>query len=177
VIEAEGEIPVGIFALLETGDMEAAQDAVGEIVEVIEDSMYDQEFEKEDIGGVEMQVIVEPYNEEILGGYGFTEQHVVIGFTEEGLETAVDSDITPITDDETFKKVRAQLPSNNAGYFYVNVENVWHLIYDSMPEYGREDFDAETRPYLEPIKAIGAAGAQADPRQGYVGGTLFIYIP
>jgi hypothetical protein len=169
-------VPVGGFGILEAGDMEAAQEAMEDLTTMLEEEMY-MEFEEEEIGGVEMQVIIEPYSEEIMGGYGFTDRDVIIGFTEDALEMAVDDSGDPIANDETFEKVRAYLPSNNNGYIYANVEGIWQLVRDNMSEYEQEDFDENSRPFLEPIKAIGMAAGQTDPQQGYVLATLFIYIP
>lgn len=181
VIEAdgpEGSSPVGIFWTLESSDAEAARNALEEIIGAIEESSQGEvEFEEETIGGIEMHVIIDPRNEEIAGGYGVTERYVVIGVTEDALETAVADDITPITEDETFQRVQANLPEDNTGYIYANIGRIWQLSYDRMDEYSQERFDRETRPYVEPIEAVGIASARVDPRQGYSLTTLFLYIP
>jgi len=124
-----------------------------------------------------MQVLVDEYMEEILLGYGFTDQYLVIGFLEGGLEAAVDDSIEPIANDEMFKSVIAHLPSSNRGYFYSNVEVIWQLIYENVSDYDKEYYDDEVTPFVEPIKAVGVAGSVTDPQEGFSRGTLFIYIP
>jgi hypothetical protein len=96
---------------------------------------------------------------------------------EGALEAAVDDDIRSIADDETFKKVQKHLPGKTGGYFYVNVEAIWRIVYENMSEWEREDFDQTVRPFLEPIKAIGSAASPTDLKKGLGQGTLFIYIP
>ncbi len=174
--EAVDAVPVGAFAVFEVDDQTAAEGALEDIAEAIEEGAY-MEFKEEEIGGVEMQVLVDEYMEEILLGYGFTDQYLVIGFLEGGLEAAVDDSIEPIANDEMFKSVIAHLPSSNRGYFYSNVEVIWQLIYENVSDYDKEYYDDEVTPFVEPIKAVGVAGSVTDPQEGFSRGTLFIYIP
>ncbi len=166
VVEAGGDFEVGFFAIFEVGDQTAAEGTLGDVAGAIEDQ--GMEFEKETVGGVEMQVLVDPYTEEIVFGYGFAEKHLVIGYTEDGLEQGV-GDVDPITNDETFKAVQAHLPRQNAGYFYLNVESLIDLTKDGL--------DEDTLAFVEPIKAIGGASAVSNPDSGVGQATLFIYIP
>jgi hypothetical protein len=178
VVETGGmeDVPVGGFVVFEVDDQREAEDALEDIVDAVEKLAF-LEFAEETINDVEMQVLIDPYTEEIILGYGFTDEHLVIGFMEGALEVAVDDDILSITDDETFKKVQKHLPSETGGYFYVNVEAIWRLAYESMSDWGREDFDEMVRPFLGPIKAIGVAAPPPDLEKGVGLGTLFIYIP
>lgn len=179
VVEAQGageySSPIGVFAILQTPDLEGAMDAMDELAEAMAESQG-AEFEEEEIGGVEMQVLVDPYSEDITFGYGATDQHLVVGYTEDALEAAV-SDGDSIVDSETFQGVQAHMPRDSVMTLYVNVEGIWQLIYDSMSEYEQDSFDESTRPYLEPIKAVAMGAAQGDIRDGCVTATLFIYIP
>jgi hypothetical protein len=169
VVKAKGaEIPVGLFATFEVEDEDAAKKTMDDIVEAIEEQGGD--FDTDTIEGVEVQVLTDPYTGDILLGYGFADQHLVIGFTEDGIEQGV-GDVTPITEDETFKAVRAHLPSQNTGYFYINVERTLDLIPDDT------FYDDEALAFVDPIKAIGGAAAVTNPDSGVSKGTLFIYIP
>jgi hypothetical protein len=178
VVEARGveDVPVGGFAVFEVDDREEAEGAMDEIVDALEE-MADFEFVEEDIRGVEMQVIVDSYSEEIVLGYSFTDKHLVIGFTEDALEDAVDDDMRSITQDEAFKKVQGHLPSKTGGYFYLNIEEVLQLVYSNMSDYDQETFDQEYSPYLDPVKAMGIAASPIDVGKGISQGSLFIYIP
>ncbi len=170
------DIPVGGVAIFEIDDQKEAEDALTGIADAVEALAF-LEFERKAINDVEMQVLRDPYTEEIILGYGFTANHLVIGLMEGALGVAVDDDIRSIADDETFKRVQRHLPPKTGGYFYVNVEAIWQLVYENMPGWEQEDFDETVRPFLEPIKAIGSAASPTDPRKGLGQGTLFIYIP
>lgn len=170
------DVPVGGFAVFEIDSQEEAQDVLEDLADVMEELAF-LEFEKMDINDVEMQVLMDPFTEEIVLGYGFTDRHLVIGFMEDGLEAAVDDDTRPIADDINFKKVQKHLPDKTSGYFYVNVEAAWRLTYESMGAWERQDFDETVRPFLEPIKAIGVAASPTDTEKGIGQSSLFIYIP
>lgn len=178
LVKAKGieDVPLGGFAIFEVDDQEGAEDTLKDIVDVLEKYAY-LEFKDEDISGVEMQVLMDPDSEEIILGYGFTDEHVIIGFAEDALEKAIDDDIQSIADDETFKTVRKHLPRRTGGYFYVNVEATWRLAYKNMSDWDQDNFDENVRPFLEPIKAIGIAAPPTDPEKGISQGTLFLYIP
>ena len=165
-------IPISAFALIGSQDMEAAQDAIEELVELAEDEGAD--LGDEEIEGVEMQVLEE--GGEIIFGYGFTEAYVVLGFLEDGLEAAVASDVESIADDDTFRHVQANLPRDSSVYVYLDIEGIWQLVYDNMSEWEQDDFDDNTRPYLEPIKAIGMGGGGSYDDE-YIVFSTFIYIP
>ncbi len=170
------DVPVGAFAVFEVDKREEAEDVLEDLADAIEVLAF-AEFEKEDINDVEMQVLMDPYTEEIVLGYGFTDRHLVIGFTEDALEAAVDGDTKSIADDKTFKKVQQHLPGKTGGYFYLNVEAAWRLAYRNMSGWERQDFNETVRPFLEPIKAIGVGASPTDIENGIGQSTLFIYIP
>ena len=178
LVKARGikDAPVGGFAVFEVDDQEEAEDTLEDITRVLE-LMAGWRLEGKEIGDVEMQVLRDAYSEEITLGYGFTDEHLVIGFSEDALEEATNDDIRSITADETFKKVQKHLPSETGGCVYVNVEAVWRLAYRSMSDYDKENFNEEIRPFLEPIVAIGMGAPPTDPKKGVSQGTLFIYIP
>jgi hypothetical protein len=178
LLEAKGvaDVPAGGFAVFEIDDREEAEDALEDILGAVKEFAY-LEFNEQDIGGVEMQVVVDPDSEGVILGYGFTDKHLVIGFTEDALAAAAGDDIGPIVADETFKKVQKHLPSKTGGYLYVNVEAALRLAYKNMPDMERKEFDESARPFLEPIKAMGVAAPPADAKKGVSLGTLFLYIP
>ena len=176
VVEGREDVPVGGFAVFEIDRRKEAEDVLEGLADAIEVLAF-AEFEKKDINDVEMQVLADPFTGEIVLGYGFTDGHLVIGFTEDALESAVDDDMKSIADDKTFKKVQEHLPSRTSGYFYLNVEAAWQLAYRNMAEWERQDFDEAVRPFLEPIKAIGMAASPFDIEKGVGQSTLFIYIP
>jgi hypothetical protein len=166
-VKAKGDSPVGFFATFEVEDESAARSTMDDIADAIEEQGGD--FDSETIEGVDVQVMSDPYGE-IWFGYGFADQHLIIGFTEDGIKQGV-GDVDPITGDETFKTVQSHLPSQNTGYFYLNVEKTLDLIPpDAL-------YDDQSLAFIEPIKAIGGASAVTNPDSGVSKGTVFIYIP
>jgi hypothetical protein len=154
---------VELFAIFEVSDPDAALDAMDELANDIE-SKAGIKFEKETIGGVEMQVLIDPYSKEIMLGYGLVENYMIIGITKDGLEKGVEGG-TPVIDSETFKKLQARLPQKNNGYVYVNIKEL------------ADETDGEFGPWLEPIEAIAMAQAATDPGKGVTKSTIYIYIP
>jgi hypothetical protein len=162
ITEARDEI--GFFAIFEVSDPDEALNAIDDLAEdFAEESGV--EFEQETIGGIEMQVLIDPYSEEIMLGYGIVDNYLIVGFTEDALEKGAEGDANPISDDEMFKKVTAHLPQNNIGYVYINVD----AIVDAIGE--------DAGPWLEPIEAIVSAQAVADLDKGFAKSTAYIYIP
>ncbi len=178
LVEAKGiqDLPLGGFAVFEVEDRDAAEDTLKDIADALEESASWLEFQDEDIGDVEMQVLMDPSSGQIMLGYGFTEKHLIIGFAEDALELATD-EIESITDDETFKAVQKHLPRKTGGLFYMNFEAVIELVYDNLSDWEQEDFDEYTRPSLEPITAMGMAIHPTDPDKGLAQLTVFLYIP
>jgi hypothetical protein len=155
---------IGFFAIFEVSDPDEALDAMDELANVLGDE-GGLEFEEKTISGIEMQVIIDPYSEEILLGYGVVDNYLIIGYTEDALEKGAGGDTNPIIDDETFKKVVAHLPKDNAGYVFINVGEIANEVDD--------DFG----PWLEPIQAVVTAQAVTDPSKGVSKGAAYIYIP
>ena len=70
---------IGFFAIFEVSDPDEALNAMDELANVLEDEGL--EFEKETVGGIEMQVVIDPYSEEIMLGYGVVDNYLIIGYT------------------------------------------------------------------------------------------------
>jgi len=175
-IEGLAEAPIGGFAVFEVDDRQEAESTLQNIIGLLE-ALGHLEFDTEEIGDVEMQVVTDPDSEEIVLGVGFIDKHLIIGFTQDALEAAADDDFDSIAGDDTFKKVQKHLPSKVGGYLYVNVKAALGLAYKNMSKQEQEEFDASARPFLEPITALGLAALPTNPRKGISKGTLFLYIP
>ena len=165
LVITEARNDIGFFAIFEVSNPDEALDALDELANNLEDE-GGIEFEKETVGGVEMQVLIDPYSEEIMLGYGVVDNYLIIGYTEDALEKGVEGSDAPIIDDETFKKIVAHLPQNNTGYVYLNVEEI-------VDEIGMEEVEL----LLGPIEAIVSAQAVADLDKGVIKNTVYIYIP
>jgi hypothetical protein len=157
-----GDTGFGFFAIFETDDPDAALSAMDDIADSL--SEMGVVFETETIKGVEMQIFVDPYTDDILFGYGLTDNYLIIGFTEDALNESAEPD-SPITDDKVFQIVQAKLPKENSGYVYISTQ----AISDAL--------DEDMGPWIEPIEAIGMASEVSDPSKGVVKSTIYIYIP
>jgi hypothetical protein len=168
-------VPVGGFAVFEVDDVETAESTLEDLVDTFAE-FGDVLLDEDQVDGVDMQLLIDPWEEEVMLGYGFDGDHLIIGFTEDGLEAAVD-DFDPVSKSDNFRAVQKRLPRKNAGYLYANVEEIIELAVDNMDEWSREEYEDYYEPYVEPIKAVGLAVAPQDMGTGVSSATLFIYIP
>jgi hypothetical protein len=168
-------VPVGGFAVFEVDDVEEAESTLEDLVGTLAE-FGDVLLDEDEIDGVDMRLIIDPWEEEVILGYGFDDDRLIIGFTEDGLESAVD-DFDPITKSDNFKAVKKRLPRKNVGYFYANVEEILELAVDSMDDWSREEYEETYESFVEPIKAVGLAATPQDMGTGVSSATLFVYIP
>jgi len=113
----------GYFAL-KPQDKAAAEKGIEKIGVVLKQIGQSQGigFEEEQVGDVSWQVVKEPQNQQVLGGYGFAKDELVIAFGMSAIQAAGGAP-APITDETRFKLVSGKLANPNAGVFYVNVAN------------------------------------------------------
>ena len=171
---SDEDLPFGLLLLIEVKDRGLVERKMETIAEALVEEVFwgYKTFEKRRIGGVEMQII--ETNDGTIG-YGFVGDFLVIGTSERMLAAAVDAGDAPLSADPVFRQAIAPLPSKNNGYFYLDVEQGMYVLYRTMSDWEKEDFDENARPYLEPIKAIAAA-VQQPSKEGMVSGTLFICL-
>lgn len=165
--------PLGGYLLIGTDDVELAQQKVDKLAELLSQEMF-IEFESRTVGGQEMQVITDPVSQEIMGGYGFWEDFFVAGYLEDALVSAFAASDDPIVNSTSFKAVTDRLPDENYGYFYVNIDAIQRLVEAEMPEFDREDYENEVRPFIDPIKALGMASGPVEDDVQTV--TLFLLV-
>lgn len=178
VIGARGieDIPVGGIAVMEVDDESEASDTLESFFDALEE-YGDVELDQQDYDGVDMQLVIDPYSEDVIVGYGFKDKNLLIGIFEDSLEEVAARDLEPLSDDPTFRAVQSHLPRGNSGYYYINLENVLDLVTDAMDDWSREDYEDYVAPWVEPIKAVGFAGSAADAKRGLLHAALFVYIP
>jgi hypothetical protein len=120
-------------------------------------------------------VVKEPQNQQVLGGYGFAKDELVIAFGMNALEAAGGAPAS-IADEASFKLVNSKLANPNSGVLYVNVTNAVELA-DQLGV-GAEDTpeEQEFRTNVKPIKAVGFAAEPGIDQNGTARARLFIYI-
>jgi hypothetical protein len=174
----DGEIPMGGFFIQEVSDPDDAEEFVDNILALLGMGMGGMNFHEREFGGREFQMAGSDIMGEDLFGYGITDKdQLVIGVTEEAFDRLLSGDSKPIRNNSQFKSVRKHLPDKNTGYLYVNVDSLTRHLYFIMDEYAREEFNQDVQPFIEPIKAFGAASTGMDPKSGLTQGAIFIYIP
>jgi hypothetical protein len=162
----------GYFAL-KPQDKAAAEKGIEKIGVVLKQVGQSQgiEFEEQQIGDTSWQVIKEPQNQQVLGGYGFAKDELVIAFGMNALEAAGGSP-APITDEASFKLVNGKLATPNSGMLYVNVANAVELA----DQLGVGSEDEDVRKNIKPIKAFGFAADPGIDQNGTARARMFIYI-
>lgn len=106
-------------------------------------------------------------------GYGFVENVLFIGTSEEMLELAAKGADSPLAANELFQATVKPLPADSRGYAYVDVEQSVRIISRTLGDDERGAFNTTIRPYLESVRAIGMAAGPMD-ENGLLRGVLFV---
>lgn len=167
-------VPFGLFLSCEVDDRSGAESTMSELAAALEGSVG-LPFLSREIGGTEMQVFQVPFSP-IMLGYGFPDERLVIGLLEEALEDAAAQELQPITADASFQAVRDHLPEDVSGMVYLNTQDIWPMAFASLGDEGSEALGEDSRPFLEPIKAIGVGTSPPDLDAGVSRAVLFLYI-
>jgi hypothetical protein len=170
-------LPATGYLSIKPIDKAAAEKGIAKIGVVLQQVGSSQgiEFEEQNIGGVDWQLIKEPQSGQTFGGYGFAGDELVIAFGESTLEAA-GAPAAPITDEASFKLVNGKLANPNSGIFYMNVTSVVDVVDQlGMGSEGSSE-EEEFRKNIKPIKAIGLAAAPGLDDKGAAKARLFIYI-
>ncbi len=170
-------IPATGYLALKPKDKGAAEAGMKKIGDVLQKFGQNQgmAFEDEKIGDISWQVIKEPQSQQVIGGYGFTKDELVLAFGAGSLEAA-GGKATPITEEPSFKLVNGKLVNPNAGVLYVNVGNVVDIV-DKLGVGNEDSPEQQTfRTNIKPIKAVGLAGEPGIDKDGVARARLFVYI-
>lgn len=167
-------VPIGLYSTMEVDDRSRAESIMGEVAALVAESVG-LPFVSRDVDGTEMQVFEVPFVNLMLG-YGFPDDYLVIGFLEEALEVAVADAEEPVTADVTYQAVRDHLPDEVSGVTYLNTRDIWPLLYSSLGLAVEQPPGEDPRPVLEPIKAIGIGNALPDLEAGVSRGVFYVYI-
>ena len=124
------------------------------------------------INGIEMKTIEENHSG-LVFGYGMVDDYLVVGTSLGTLRSAADARDNPLADDEIFRAAVKQLPKNNHGIFYLNVNQMVRFLKRSLDGYERRNFEDDVAPYLEPLSAISGASLPLD-KKGYQRSILYL---
>jgi len=171
--------PLGGYALIGGDDAKTVEDKTANLLEAYSKSQggAPMPFEKQTIGGHEMNTIPGPDPGTMMAGYGFWDNYLVVGYQEDALTAGFAAGDDPMANNAHFKAVSSRLPAKNYGYFYLDIDAVRTLI-EGTPSLGLDTatYTKDVRPFIEPLRALGSASDAGSSQNGVMKGTMFLLI-
>jgi hypothetical protein len=173
-IGGDPSVPIGLGVLIEAREREKFETLLSQLSMLL-GMGAEMQFPTQEIGGVEVTTIPNPYGQGMIAGWGVGQDFFAFGTSQELLETAFGGGGAKLADDATYKAATAPLPDKTGGVFYMNLEKLFDVMAETMSPWEREDFD-QNRPLFAPIKALSAASEPYDRDKGWNLGTFFVLI-
>ncbi len=165
---------VGAYALIGTDDVEGARRHIENVIGALGPLALFL-FEEETIGGVEMTVFTDESGQ-FLVGYGFKDEYLLIAYLEESVLAATAAAQSPVAESPSFEAIRDRLPRENSGYVYANIDSLRELAAGELTGADLRDYQENAEPFLEAIRAVGAAGEAETGAEGIVRAVLFLLV-
>ncbi len=162
----------GLLLMIETPDQALAKSKLEKVAQAL--AQQGVVFSTKKVNGVDMQVVQGLELQGVTVGYGFLDNYVVIGSSEEVLSAAVDGKKSPLAKDAEFQKTVKPLPQPHTGVLYISLAKVIELVRPLLSKSDLITFQKDVEPLLKPFKAISAAASV--PKDGTQSGTWFIYV-
>lgn len=176
--QAEGALssaPVSGYLLVRSKDMATAKTGLPKIAKAIE-SVAGMSFAEQQINGLAWQAVSDPEANTPLAGYALTDDAVLFGFAEAGMNAAAGSTKAPITDDETFKAARAKASDPLGGMAFIDVQDAINAAVQFQGQ-TREEFDAtESGKAFKSITSVVGSGQPGVGEDGMMKARLFVAI-
>ncbi len=166
--------PVGVSVLIETDRPEAARTGLGRLERVLQ--MAGLTVEEGEVEGRPLRVLVDPRGQRVAA-YAVGPGVVGIGIPPEALEKS-HPERPPqrtIEGNPRFQEVLRHLPERRSSLMLMDAQALWDLIGNLVPAGERKKFRQDVRPFLDPIRGIGAA-SEANPGSAVQQGVFFIRI-
>lgn len=167
--------PLGGYALIGANDVNQARTHVEKIVSALEQQGSAPPLESQTVEGIELKVATD-YNGAFQGGYGFHKDYFLMAYNEDAVKALATAGQNSLSNSTNFKTVQGRLPGTNYGYVYADLDEVQQVIESQLDDFGREDYQKNIQPFLEPMHAFGASASTAGVDQGLSKGVLFILI-
>jgi hypothetical protein len=170
--------PVGGYALIGGDDAKTVEDKTANLLEAYSKSQGGMPlpFQKQTVGGHEMNTIPDSQTNKMLAGYGFWDNYLVIGYQEDALTAGFAAANNPVANSAHFKAVSSRLPAKNYGYFYVDIDAVRTLLETPSLGLSNESYANEVKPFIEPLRAFGSASDAGSGQNGVIKGTMYLLI-
>jgi hypothetical protein len=171
---ANSGTPIGLLGMISTDDPQAARRALNKILDRL--GGMGGKITSDTIGSYDVHYLVDPYEKEIIAGYGIRGNVIVIGSSENVLRQALEGRGEHLDNDAAFKKASAGLSFPGDDYLYINIEKGVNWARNSLHDYQREEFNREAYPYLKPISTVVLATHNPSEKDSFVTGTLLINV-
>ncbi len=109
-------------------------------------------------------------------GYGFKDEYLLIAYLEESVLAATAAAQSPVAESPSFEAIRDRLPRENSGYVYANIDSLRELAAGELTGADLRDYQENAEPFLEAIRAVGAAGEAETGAEGIVRAVLFLLV-
>jgi hypothetical protein len=172
----EFDVPFGGYVLIGTDDVEQAQSKVSKVMGVLEAQGGLPPLETMSVNGIDVQATTNFTSGEFEAGYGFHENYFFAAYKEDSVTALTSAGSNPLVSSDNFMAVRERLPSPNYGYFYVDMDRFQTLIESQLSEFDREEYNQKVRPFLEPMRALGASAEPVVADAGLTKGRFFFLI-
>ena len=167
-------LPATGYFSIRPADRAAAEAGMEKVAAALERSAGDSlSFSQEQIAGADWQAVIEPNTNDLVGGYAFVGDDLVLAFGARAMDDAVDGAGTPISAEAGYKQSTSVLANPNGGLFYLDVQKIIGLV--DAAELG-DTIDDQTRQRLAPIKAIAAAGEPGVSAEGLARARMIVTI-
>lgn len=149
--------PATAYFALQPADRAAAETSMDKIAAAFAPVIG--AVEQETTGTTSWQVIQEPSSGQLVAGYGFVGDDLVLAFGSKALTAASQGHLSPITADAQFQTVTRNLPEPNRGLLYFKTPGVMSALDLS----GREDTPSETGQVGTPLHTVQSIGIAGEP--------------
>jgi hypothetical protein len=153
---------VHALAFFEYTDYRDAEDALGSIVDALEDlgvPFDDVEIEGDEATMVDLRGFLG--ETDYRPGFMLLDDFVVLGTTKEALRTALEvrnGDEDSLSSESEFRRVTDMAPAGKNALFFLNIKEARDAFVASLDPAERDQFREDIAPYVEPLRAslVGA---------------------
>ncbi|NHM25887.1 DUF3352 domain-containing protein [Desulfofundulus sp. TPOSR] len=166
------ETHLGMLAMFSVKDVQKAKRLMDKIADLLDEEGFVSDSVK--IDGKNVKYFYDPYTEAFMLGYGFRDNILVIGSSENLVKEAVTGDASSLADSDTYKKAFASLQPKYEGCIFIDVERIVDTVRSNLDRLDRRSFDREVYPFVKPLQAVSYRQARTD--DNFLSGTLAVFV-
>lgn len=153
LVQTQGLAPL---LLLQTSNRAAGESLLKKLDGFI--SQNGGQVATKDVGGVAVTEWTAPGAGAVVS-HGWGQQDTMFITVSPIVSLFIPKPASAIDADATFKSIVSTLPSNNVGYFYVDVDRTWNVIQTFIPPAEKESIPAEAKALIQSIRGLAITGA------------------